>query len=183
MSSHHETSEVSDWVRRFACSIPAHGRVLDLACGAGRHSRYLAELGYGVIAVDRDPAADLARVPGVELVKADLENEPWPFGGKQFSGVVVTNYLHRPLFPRLLESLSLRGVLIYETFARGNEKFGKPSNPDFLLEPGELFRFVSRKLRVLAYEDLIVCEPRPAAIQRICAIREELAPHATRLHA
>lgn len=164
----HEISEPSGWVLRFAPLIPAGGIVLDVACGSGRHSRYLAGLGHRVIAVDRDPAPDLSQT--VEVVTADLEAGAWPFSGLVFSGIVVTNYLHRPLIPILLQSLD--GVLIYETFARGNERFGKPSNPHFLLEAGELLEFVRGKLKVLAYEDLIVEEPRPAAIQRICAVNE-----------
>ena len=172
MSLHHHATEVSAWVRRFAPSIPQRGRVLDVACGGGRHSRYLAELGYRVIAVDRDPAPDLEAIPGVHIVRADLEKNSWPFAEQEFSGIIVTNYLHRPLIPHLIESMSPSALLIYETFARGNEQFGKPSNPHFLLEAGELLEIVRGKLKVLAYEDLIISEPAPAAVQRICALRE-----------
>ena len=104
---------------------------------------------------------------------ADLEGGPWPFEGQRFAGIVVANYLHRPLFPRLLESLGPGGVLIYETFAVGNERYGRPSNPDFLLRPGELLDVVRGRLRVLAYEDLTVSEPKPACMQRICAVAPE----------
>lgn len=169
----HELTTPSEWVCRFAPLIAEGGSVLDVACGSGRHSRYLAGLGYRIVAVDRDPAPELSSVPNVEVVKHDLEAGAWPFPGRIFSGAVVTNYLHRPLIPGLLDSLN--GVLIYETFARGNERFGKPSNPHFLLEPGELLEFVRGRLKVLAYEDLVVAHPRPAALQRICAVNESIS--------
>ena len=148
------------------------GAVLDLACGAGRHARWLAELGFEVDAVDRDPALFHAPPPAVRLRGADLEAGAWPYAGIRFDAIVVTNYLHRPLLPVLVDSLEAGGILLYETFARGNERFGKPSNPDFLLAPGELLEAVRGRLRVLGYEDLVVEEPRPAAVQRICARRE-----------
>jgi SAM-dependent methyltransferase len=146
--------------------------VLDLACGGGRHARFFAARGHPVEAVDRDAAAlaALAAVEGVATRCADLEGGPWPFAGQRFAGIVVANYLHRPLFPRLLESLGPGGVLIYETFAAGNERYGRPSNPDFLLRPGELLDVVRGRLRVVAYEDLTVSEPKPACVQRLCAI-------------
>jgi SAM-dependent methyltransferase len=153
--------------------IPMQGKVLDLACGTGRHIRFLTDMGADVVAVDRDISllGDLARLMAVEAIEADLEIGKWPLPDRVFAGIVVTNYLHRPLFPILLSSLIPGGVLIYETFSQGNEKFGKPSNPDFLLHPGELLKVVEGQARVLAYEDLIVNEPKPAAVQRICAIR------------
>ena len=107
------------------------------------------------------------------MLAADLEAAAWPFAGRRFDAIVVTNYLHRPLLPVLVDSLEPGGVLVYETFARGNEKFGKPSNPDFLLAPGELLEAVRGRLRVVAYEDLVVTAPRPAAVQRLCARRED----------
>lgn len=171
MSLHHEVTEPSAWVRRFAPMIPMPGRILDVACGSGRHSRYLAQLGYDVVAVDRDPAPDLEGI--ARVVTADLEAGDWPFPGQKFSGIVVANYLHRALIPHLLAALDANGVLIYETFARGNEQFGKPSNPHFLLEPGELLEFVRGKLKIIAYEDLIVSDPKPAAVQRICATHDQ----------
>lgn len=159
-------------MQRWAGWIRPGGSVLDVACGAGRHARWLARLGFEVDAVDRAPELFEEPAPGVTLLAADLEGGPWPYQGRRFDGIVVTNYLHRPLMPVLVASLEAGGVLVYETFARGNERFGKPSNPAFLLQPGELLEAVRGRLRVLAYEDLVVDEPRPAAIQRICARRE-----------
>ena len=167
----HRVDGPSEWVARWARHIAPHGVVLDLACGSGRHSRFLAAQGFRVCAVDRDPQAlgALVEMAGVAVRLADLELGAWPLEGMKFDGVVVTCYLHRPLFPRILEALSPAGVLIYETFAAGNERFGRPSNPDFLLRPGELLEVVRGRLRVAAYEDLEVTTPRPAKIQRICA--------------
>ena len=172
----------SDWVRRFALTVPAGGAVVDVACGSGRHARLLAGLGYSVLAVDRDAQAiaALAAFPGIEVCVADLEAGECPFKDRRFAGVVVTNYLHRPLLPVLLECIAEAGVLIYETFARGNERYGRPANPDFLLEPGELLRLTAGRMRVLAYEDLLVKEPRPAMIQRICAVQVAAADGAPR---
>jgi len=168
----HDLKTPSNWVVRWADRVPAGGRVLDLACGGGRHARHFAARGHPVEAVDRDPAmlASLAGVPGVTTRRADLEVKPWPYEGARFAGIIVTNYLHRPLFPHLLAALGPDGVLIYETFAVGNERYGRPSNPAFLLMPGELLNAVHARLRVIAYEDLTVSEPKPACIQRICAV-------------
>ena len=170
----HDTAGPSAWVVRWAGRIPPGGRVLDVASGNGRHARYFAARGHPVDAVDRDPALPerLAQTAGVEARVADLEDGPWPYQGVQFAGIVVTNYLHRPLLPALVAGLGPGGVLIYETFGAGNERFGRPTNPDFLLRPGELLEAVRGRLRVLAYEDLVVSEPKPAAVQRICAVRE-----------
>ena len=173
LSDPHGIDRPSAWVMRHAPGIPAGGEVLDLACGSGRHVRYLAALGLRVLAVDIDlsnlgPAAAL---PGVTALQADLEGSAWPLARRTFAAVVVTNYLHRPLLPCLVDAIAPRGLLIYETFAAGNERFGKPSNPRFLLQPGELLEAVRGRLRVLAYEDLIVNAPRRAAVQRICAAR------------
>jgi SAM-dependent methyltransferase len=176
----HGPHEPSPWVKRFAGLIRAGGRALDVACGLGRHSRYLAGLGLQVAAVDRDSqaVAGLVGLPGVTVTLADLESGPWPFTGQRFEGIVVTNYLHRPLLSALRDTLAPDGVLIYETFAAGNERYGRPSNPQFLLEAGELLE-LCRGLRVIAYEDLYVDAPRSAMVQRVCAVqRVRLKPHA-----
>ncbi len=169
----HEVPPPSAWVDRFAPLIPAGGAVLDLACGSGRHSRLLAGLGHPVEAVDRDATAlaSLQDFPGVSTRCADLEAGPWPYGGRGFAGIVVANYLWRPLFPHLLAALDPGGVLIYETFMLGNERFGKPANPAFLLRTNELLDLVRPRLTVLAFEQGEVCLPRPAVVQRLCALR------------
>ena len=176
LAPYHELESPSAWVCRFAPLIRAGGRVLDLACGDGRHARYLSRLGHRVEAVDRDAEAvrRLAGVTGLTARVADLEHAPWPYAGQQFDAIVVTHYLHRPLFPHLLAALAAGGALIYETFAAGNERYGRPSNPDFLLQPGELLELVRGRLRVVAYEDLSVEVPKPAMIQRICAVNEKI---------
>jgi SAM-dependent methyltransferase len=168
----------SEWVRRFACLIPPGGPVLDLACGAGRHTRFLAGLGHPVEAVDRDPdtLTALQGHAGVTTRQADLEGGPWPYYNRVFEGIVVTNYLFRPLLPSVLAALAEGGVLIYETFMEGNEQFGKPSNPAYLLRSGELLEIVRRRLTVVAFEQGEVTSPRPAMIQRICATRRLNAP-------
>jgi SAM-dependent methyltransferase len=158
----------SDWVQRWAHLLPAQSRVLDLACGQGRHFRWLAGLGHRVTGVDRDPQAVRDLTPLGEALCADLENGPWPLPKRQFEAVVVTNYLWRALWPDILASLAPGGVLIYETFAAGNETVGKPARPDFLLQPGELLR-VCAALRVVAYEDgFLACPDR--FVQRIVAV-------------
>lgn len=163
----------SAWVCRFAHLIAPGGAVLDLACGSGRHARFLAGLGYCVEAVDRDHAAlaALATVAGVATRCTDLEGSPWPYATSRFDGIVVANYLHRPLIGNLLDALRPGGVLIYETFAAGNETFGRPSNPEFLLRQGELLQLVAGRLNVLAFEQGLVERPKPAVVQRICATR------------
>lgn len=171
MESHFDLPP-STWVQRWVGWIRPGGAVLDVACGSGRHARLLSRLGFEVDAVDRAPELFAEPPAHVSLLGADLESGPWPYSGRRFDAIVVANYLHRPLLPTLADSLEHGGLLIYETFARGNERFGKPSNPAFLLEHGELLEAVRGKLLVIAYEDLVVEEPRPAAIQRLCARRE-----------
>jgi SAM-dependent methyltransferase len=167
-------------VTRWAYLIAPGGRVLDLACGFGRHARYLAGLGHTVVACDRDPAAlaSLEGVKGVEPVPADLEDgSPWPFPGGGFDAIVVANYLHRPLFPAIAASLAGNGVLIYETFALGNERYGKPSNPDFLLKKDELLGAFGPALVVAGFEQGCVARPKPALVQRLCAVRADAPGH------
>ena len=163
----------SPWVCRFAELIPAGGDVLDLACGSGRHARYLAERGFRVEAVDRDESqlSRIAGLPGIDTRAADLEGGTWPFFGRQFDGVVVTHYLWRPLMPSLMACLAEGGTLIYETFMLGNERFGKPANPQFLLRPGELLDLMHKRFTVVAFEQGEVDRPWPAVVQRFCACR------------
>jgi SAM-dependent methyltransferase len=207
MSSHPAVDHPSAWVARFAPLIP-QGEVLDLACGSGRHARLLAAMGHPVLAVDRDAQALAATnggakptngsAPptagqGINTLQIDLESDSgprfsWPFEPNRFAGIVVTNYLHRPLFPPILDSLAINGVLIYETFAQGNGRFGKPSNPDFLLEPGELLQMAgadsSHSLRIIAFEDGYIDQPKPAMVQRICIVKagSDILPHSVRLN-
>ena len=159
----------SAWVRRFVHLVPADGSVLDVACGRGRHLRWLAQQGFAVTGVDRSADAQAACAGIGRFVLADIEHGPWPFHGQRFDCVLVTNYLWRPLLPTLVQSVAPGGVLIYETFARGNGAVGKPSNPAFLLEPGELWR-ASEGLRVVAYENGFIAEPE-RFVQRIAAVR------------
>ncbi|MSP97488.1 MAG: class I SAM-dependent methyltransferase [Betaproteobacteria bacterium] len=162
----------SEWVRRCATIIAPGGRVLDLACGSGRHARLLRDLGHAVLAVDRDDSALLVldRESHIESLRADLETAPWPFEPDSFDAVVVTNYLHRPLFARILETLRIGGILIYETFAAANERYGRPRNPDFLLNRDELLSLAA-PLQALAFEQGIIYAPKTAVIQRICAVK------------
>lgn len=158
----------SPWVRRWA-NLVTRGPVLDVACGGGRHAALFVQAGIPVVAVDRDPQI----IPGAEFVQSDLEAAPWPFAGRRFAAVVVTNYLHRPLFPQIQGSLEEGGVLIYETFMAGNEKFGRPSNPAFLLRPGELLAAFA-VLTPIAFEQGFVERPKPAMVQRLCARKGDL---------
>lgn len=171
-ASAHCPQAPSPWIERWRHLLPTGCPVLDVACGSGRHLRWLAINGHAMTGVDRDSAA-LAGLQGLgELVCADIENAPWPLPGRQFGAVVVTNYLWRPLWPQILDSVAPGGVLLYETFAQGNEAFGKPSRPDFLLAPGELLQ-VCRDWNVVAYECGQLRQPE-RVVQRIAAIR----PHA-----
>lgn len=160
----------SPWVERWAHLVPTEGVVIDLACGYGRHARLFAAQGHRVLALDRDAEAlaSMADVANIETLQADLEQGAWPLGMQRFAAIVVSNYLHRPLWPHLLAALDHNALLIYETFMLGNEKYGKPSNPDFLLRPGELLQAVNA-LHVLAFEQGRVNSPKAAIVQRICA--------------
>ena len=169
----HAQSEPSAWIRRWTHLVPAGGAVLDVACGHGRHMRWFAQHGHPVTGIDRDAQA-LATLAGVgRTVVADIESGPWPLDDETFGGVVVTNYLWRDLLPRIVASVAPGGVLLYETFAQGNETVGKPSRPDFLLLPGELLQACAG-LRVVAYEDGFLRDP-DRFVQRIAAVREDAA--------
>lgn len=164
-------AEPSAWVVRFAARIPEAGTVLDLAAGSGRHTRFLRDQGYRVVAVDLDTTGleEFREDARVDLVEADLEAGAWPLSDSTFEGIVVTNYLHRPLLPRLSEALGPGGVLIYETFAVGQEAHGRPTNPSYLLREGELLERFDGPLEVMAYEHGLDTVPTPAVRQRICA--------------
>jgi SAM-dependent methyltransferase len=167
----------SAWIARFASLIPAGGEVLDLACGGGRHARLLAGMGYRVEAVDRDVDA-LAALTGAENIRtrcADLEGGPWPYYGFGFDGIVVSRYLWRPLFPLLFGCLREGGILIYETFMVGQERYGKPQNPAHLLRVGELLELMHKRFTVLAFEqgETVgkMSGEKPQVMQRICVRR------------
>lgn len=164
---HRETP--SDWIQRWSHLVPAGAPVLDVACGLGRHLRWFAARGHPMTGVDRSPQAVEAAAAVGEALCADIENAPWPLQGRQFGAVVVTNYLWRPLLLTILASVAPGGVLLYETFASGNETVGKPSRPDFLLQAGELLH-VCAGLRVVAYEDGYLDTPE-RFVQRIAAVR------------
>ncbi|HYG89796.1 MAG TPA: methyltransferase domain-containing protein [Azospirillum sp.] len=174
--NHAAAQPPSAWVERFAPLVPAGGSVLDLACGSGRHLRLFHRRNHPVVGIDIDlrGVADLTGTPGVELLAADLEQgTPWPLPAeRRFAGIVVTNYLHRPLFPAILAALAPGGVLLYETFAMGNGRFGKPSSPSFLLRQGELLEVVRGRLQVVAYEHGEVASPRAAVVQRLIAVHD-----------
>lgn len=166
----HGALAASPWVQRWSALVASGATVLDVACGSGRHLRWFAQRGCRVTGVDRDAAAVEPLKGLAEVIVADIENSPWPLAGRQFDAVVVTNYLWRPLLPAILACVAPGGVLIYETFAAGNETVGKPSRPDFLLQPGELLA-VADGLRVIGYEDGFLGEPE-RFVQRLAAVRE-----------
>jgi SAM-dependent methyltransferase len=159
----------SPWIVRWAEAIAPHGTVLDVACGAGRHTRYLTQRGLRVTAVDRDRDAIASLQGAAETLVADLENAPWPLPGRRFDAVIVTNYLWRPLLPRVVASVADGGLLLYETFALGHERYGRPTNPDFLLRPAELLS-AAQGLHVLAFEDGLLALPT-RRVQRMAAWR------------
>ena len=161
----------SPWILRFASLVVTGGRVLDVACGVGRHARFFAAHAYSVDAVDRDLSSFVDIPASVRAIQVDIESGPWPYSGEKFAGVVVTNDLHRPLMATLIDCVAPGGVLLYETFAAGNELYGRPSRPDFLLQPGELLEIVRGQLQVVAFEDIYLDSPKPAKVQRIAAQR------------
>lgn len=169
----------SEWIRRFARLAPPGGHVLDVACGTGRHSRLFLERGCRVTAIDRDPDRfrGRERYEKLNLIAMDIESgRPWPFARRSFDAVVVTNYLYRPLVPVLVRAVGEGGLFLYETFAAGNEAYGRPKNPDFLLEAGELLRAVHGKLQVVAYEHGLTRQAGAVHVgQRICAMRRTAA--------
>lgn len=168
----------SAWLRRFAGAAPPGLPVLDLACGGGRQGRHLLALGHRVLFCDRDLSgvADLRGRPGAWLVQADLESaaaggDGWPFSPAAFGLVAVANYLWRPILPRVFAAIAPGGLLVYETFMAGNERFGRPRNPDFLLQPGELRDACPAGFDVLAFQEGEVALPRPAMRQCLAARR------------
>jgi SAM-dependent methyltransferase len=161
----------SSWIVKFAPLIKSQGLVLDLACGSGRHAKWLAQQGYQVDALDRDPIAtsSMQGIDGIRIQLTDLETTEPPSFEHSYDGIIVSRYLHRPLLTSLATILKPGGILIYETFMRGNERYGKPSNPDFLLMPDELLNTYSPLLNIISFEQGEVVEPKPAMLQRICA--------------
>jgi SAM-dependent methyltransferase len=165
----------SSWLLHWPQAMQAGASALDLACGSGRHVRYLAGLGMRVTGVDRDaavlqPLADIA-----ETLVADIEAGPWPLAERRFDLVLVTNYLWRPLFPRIVDAVAPGGWLIYETFTQGQQSVGRPTNPEFLLQPGELLQACAG-LRIVAYEDGFLDGVNPRYVQRVAAVREVAQP-------
>ena len=173
----HDLSQPSDWICRWSGLLPARAAVLDLACGRGRNLRWLHGQGHQVLGVDRDAEAIASLTHLGEMLVADIENEAWPLrdtsssGFRQFDAIVVCNYLWRPLFPTLIASLKPGGLLIYETFAKGHEALGRPTRPEFVLNPMELLQ-LSEGMHVIAYEELGLDSP-PRFVQRIVARRAD----------
>ena len=172
---HGASAPASGWIMRYAGRLAPGAEVLDLACGNGRNALALAACGLHVEAIDRDPQCEAAlrEASGVRFRRLDLETSEWPLETDRYDAIVVANYLYRPRLAQLAASLRNGGVLIYETFAAGNEQFGRPANPEFLLQPFELAQVFAPLLHVLAFEDGVVLTPRHARVQRICAIRSD----------
>lgn len=167
----HGLTPPSEWIQRYAALIRPQGTVLDVACGGGRHMKFLASMGLRCTGVDRSGLALAHASAYGDVVEADIENGPWPLPGRRFDALVVTHYLWRPLFATLMDALLDGGVLLYETFAVGHETVGKPSRPEFLLREGELLELAGQhRLRVVAFEDVWLEQPR-RRIQRIAATR------------
>lgn len=165
---------VSPWIRKYSSLFPKEFPILDVACGKGRHSFHMQNLGYDVVAVDKDTTAinDCQPPSNIFVVEADLENHLWPFSRQVFSGVIVVNYLWRPLFQDIFSSLAPGGVLLYDTFAQGNENFGRPRNPDFLLAPDELKTLCTETFDIFDYFHGAITSPAPAVRQSIAAIKK-----------
>ncbi|MCW8915094.1 MAG: class I SAM-dependent methyltransferase [Magnetovibrio sp.] len=176
MPKHLKITQISPWVARWTSLIRPKGSVLDLAAGGGRHGRMLLERDHKVTFLDRtiEPLSDLEGTPNAQLIEADLEDgSPWPLDGQKFDAIIVVNYLHRPLFDDLLASLNPGGIFIYETFARGNEDYARPRNPNHLLRTGELLDLVSGKLQVIGYEHGLVTNADITGVkQRLCAVND-----------
>lgn len=171
IAANHGAQAPSEWIARFAHLVRPRGQVLDLACGMGRHTRFFSALNHALTSIDKAPEATQSVADIAEVITADIENGPWPLQGSSFDAVVVTNYLWRPLWPQILASVKPGGVLLYETFGQGNEAYGKPSRPDFLLAPGELLQ-VCAGWTMVAYEHGLLRQP-DRVVQRITAIRPE----------
>ena len=168
----HEGLAPSTWVKKCSELLRPGSTILDLACGSGRHANYLAAQGHDITALDKSSEA-LAKISssiGIHPFEFDLETGSWPFSERKFDAIVVTNYLYRPIMQNIVDALYPSGILIYETFMSGNERYGRPSSPDFLLRPNELIDLVHKKLEILLYEAGRVNYPKPALIQRICAV-------------
>ena len=167
-----DRGDPSPWIVRFSGLIGPGASVLDVACGRGRHAVHFADRGARVLGIDRDATAlaCVASVPNIDIRVADLENAPWPLHDRRFDAVVVARYLHRPLWPMLMDAVAPDGVLIYETFSRGNERHGRPRNPDFLLSSGELLEVVRGRMRVIAFEEGQTVGESPCVLQRIAAV-------------
>lgn len=167
----HGLETPSEWVKRWSHLVPQGGSVLDVACGQGRHMRWFAGRGHAVTGIDRSASA-LAGLDAIgRVIEADIEDGPWPLDGATFDAVIVTNYLWRPLLPRIVASVAPGGILIYETFAAGNETVGKPSRPDFLLQPSELLQATATSLHTVAFEDGFCASPE-RFVQRTVAVRK-----------
>lgn len=171
----HNDLQPSAWVTQWAPLIPTAGKILEVACGRGRHLRYLSDRGQPLVGIDIDLSrvSDLKQQPGLELHEQDLEKDNAVFPDVAYAGIIVTNYLHRPLLKMLPDYLCQRGVLIYETFAVGNEKYGRPRSSDFLLRTDELLDVYSGCLNVVGFEQGFTDTPYPAVVQRVCAVKSE----------
>jgi len=171
VAGHLNMAPAAPWVTRFSALVEPGSTVLDLAAGSGRHARYFLDHGCKVTAIDRDVSRMEDLRTSAEIIQADLEDgSPFPLAGRQFDCIVVINYLHRPLLPALVGAVAPGGLFIYETYAKGHERFARPANPDFLLDDGELLRAVAGRLNVLAYGSGIIERPKPMVIQRIAAV-------------